>query len=514
MRSFLRVVASLVVVCGGLPGASPGDASARINAPEGGSLIDAVKSGNVQAVNLALRQHGDPNEAEADGTTPILRAVQEGRADILAALIAAGANVNARNNFGISPLALSLTNGSPAMTLQLLKAGADPKVPVPEAGNALLAAARTGESEVLTALIKAGMNVNEAEPKTRQTALMWAAAEGHEPAVRTLLAAGADIKARSSRNESPLFFAVRKGDIGVVDALLGAGADVNERADPAAGNRQGAGATPLDPAVKGDSMLVVSIMNAHFALADFLLKKGADPNAVGARWTALHALSRIRDYEEMQYPPPIIRPNDMDSLELGKSLLAHGANPNIRGRTTVARRDGGDQNYKDLIGATPFFLAAKSGDVPYMRLLLAGGADPNIPIDDHTTPLMVAAGIGCVPGQWIEQERDVLAAVKMLVEELHADVNAVNDDNETAVQGGVCRNADSVIQYLVDKGAKLNIKNMDGQTALDEAVDGINRSDRMKGPRIIIFHSPEHTISLVKKLTEEQRAAESASARR
>ena len=72
----------------------------------------------------------------------------------------------------------------------------------------------------------------------------------------------------------------------------------------------------------------------------------------------------------------------------------------------------------------------------------------------------------------------------------------------------------AMIQYLVDKGAKLNIKNMDGQTALDEAVDGINRSDRMKGPRIIIFHSPEHTISLVKKLTEEQRAAESASARR
>jgi hypothetical protein len=93
-------------------------------------------------------------------------------------------------------------------------------------------------------------------------------------------------------------------------------------------------------------------------------------------------------------------------------------------------------------------------------------------------------------------------------------VNAVNDDNETAVQGGVCRNADSVIQYLVDKGARPNIKNMDGQTALDEVTDGINRSDRMKGPRIIIFHSPEHTIALVKKLTEEQRAAESQTAGR
>ena len=447
----------------------------------------------------------------------LLRAVQEGRLDTLASLIAAGANVNAKNEFGITPLAWSLTNGSPAMTLELLKAGANPKIPVPEAGTPLLAAARTGNANVINALIEAGVDVNEAEPRTGQTALMWAAAEGHESAVRALLAAGASIKVRSSRKESPLFFAVRKGSIGVVDALLAAGADVNERADPAAGGRAGggvAGLAPIDPSVRGDSMLVVAIMNAHFSLADFLLKKGADPNEIGARWTPLHTLSRVRDYEEMQYPPPMIAPGDMDSLELGKSLLAHGANPNIRGRTTVARRDGGDQNYKDLIGATPFFLAAKSGDVPYMRLLLSSGADPNIPIDDHTTPLMVAAGIGCVPGQWIEPERDVLAAVKLLVEELKADVNAVNDDNETPVQGGVCRNADSVIQYLVDKGARLNIKNVDGQTALDEVTDGICRSDRMKGPRIIIFHSPEHTIALVKKLTEEQRAVESQTAGR
>src|SRR6202043_891635 len=96
---------------------------------------------------------------------------------------------------------------------------------------------------------------------------------------------------------------------------------------------------------------------------------------------------------------------------------------NAAGKTTVVRRTGGDQNYKDLIGATPFFLAAKSGDVPYMRMLLAAGANPKTPLNDHTTPLMVAAGIGCVPGQWIEPEHDVLAAVKILVEELKADVN-------------------------------------------------------------------------------------------
>jgi ankyrin repeat protein len=384
---------------------------------------------------------------------------------------------------------------------------------VPELGTTLLAAAHTGNPDVIQALLKAGVDVNQPEPETKQTALMRAAAEGHEMAVKALLAAGADSKVRSAKGETALFFAVRGGYISVADKLIAAGSDVNERASTnAGGGRRGGGA--MNNKVLGDTMLVVAIVNAHFGMANFLLSKGADPNLVGTNWTALHALARIRDYEEMQYPPPMITPGDMDSLELGKSLLAHGADPNARGTEAAVRRPGGDQNYKDLLGATPFFLAAKSGDVPYMRLLISAKADVTIPETDNTTPLMVAAGVGCVPGQWIEQERDVLAAVKLLVEELKADVNSVNDHKETAIHGAVCRGADSVIQYLVDKGAKLNIKDEDGQTPLDTGVDGLNRAVSINGPRIIIFHFPDHTVALVKKLTEEQRAADSATARR
>jgi ankyrin repeat protein len=147
-----------------------------------------------------------------------------------------------------------------------------------------------------------------------------------------------------------------------------------------------------------------------------------------------------------------------------------------------------------------------------MKLLVAAGADVTIPEDDNTTPLLVAAGIGCVPGQWIESEKDVLAAVKLLVEELHADLNAVNREKETPLHGAVCRGADSVIQYLVDKGAKFNMKDEDGQTALDVAVDGLNRAVSINGPRIIIFHFPDHTVALAKRLAEKQRATGSATA--
>jgi ankyrin repeat protein len=313
-----------------------------------------------------------------------------------------------------------------------------------------------------------------------------------------------------------LFFAVRKGSLGVVDALLAAGADVNERAGANASDNSRS-FTGQKEVLPGDSMVVVAIVNAHFSLADFLLKKGTDPNLSGANWTALHALARVRNYEEMQYPPPMITPGDLDSLELAKHLITHGANLNARGALEAVQRPsfgaGGDQNYKDFIGATPFFLAAKGGDVPYMKLLVAAGADVTIPEEDNTTPLMVAAGVGCVPGQWIEPEKDVLGAVKLLVEELKADVNALNKEKETPLHGAVCRGADSVIQYLVDKGAKFDIKDEDGQTALDVAVDGLNRPVRINGPRIIIFHFPDHTVALMKKLAEKQGGAGSSIAR-
>jgi ankyrin repeat protein len=189
-----------------------------------------------------------------------------------------------------------------------------------------------------------------------------------------------------------LFFAVRAGDLAVVDSLLTAGADVNQR-------------TPVDEpklSPAGDTMLVTAIANGHFGLADFLLNKGADPNAAGTRWPPLHALVRIRNYEESQYPPPKTAEGDLDSLELARHLLAHGEEPNAKAATKTARKNPGDMNYTEFKGATPFFLAAKAGDIPMMRLLLSVRADPTTPIDEHTTPLMAAAGVGCVPKQWIE----------------------------------------------------------------------------------------------------------------
>jgi len=461
------------------------------------SVVDAVKAGNLALVQKRLQLRGDPNAADPDGTTALHWAVQADRLDMVEALVAAGAKVKVANRWGVTPLALAVTNGNSGITQSLLRAGADPRSPVPETGTPLLTAARSGNPDVIKALLAAGVSANEPEETSGQTALMWAAADDHPAAVKTLLAAGADVQKQSRKKDTALFFAVRTGDVALVDALLAAGADVNGRA-------------PLDQpklSTAGDTMLVAAIANGHFGLADFLLNKGADPNAAGTRWPPLHALVRIRNYEESQYPAPKTAEGDLDSLELARHLLAHGADPSAKAATKTARRNPGDMNYTEFKGATPFFLAAKAGDVPMMRLLLSAKADYRTPIDEHTTPLMVAAGVGCVPGQWIEPERDIFEAVKLLVDELKADVNAVNDRNETALHGAVCRGADSVIRYLVDKGAKLNVKDVEGKTPLDMALNGIFRGDSIGTPPVIVLKFPEHTQILMKKLTAPEPSA-------
>lgn len=448
----------------------------------------------------------DLNQTEPDGTTSLHRAVQQDRLDMVKTLISAGANVNAKNRYGVNPIVLAATNGNASITAELLKAGADVQVRVPETGSVLMAAARTGNPEVIKLLLAAGADVNFAESGSGQTPLMWAAAEGHPEAVQALLAGGAKAGAEARDKKTALFFAVRRGEISVVDALLAAGADVNTRTAPqplpTCDNcrifRTGTMYSPF-----GDSMLVIAIMNAHFEVADLLLRKGADPNAAGTHWSPLHVLIRIRNYEEAQYPAPQGK-GTLDSLEFAKRLLAHGANPSARAEAYTSKRPGGDQNYDEFKGATPFFLAAKAGDLPMLRLLLAANADYTTPTELHTTPLMVAAGVGCVTGQWIEPEHDILETVKLLVEELKADVNIRNDRNETALHGAACRAMDSVVQYLADKGAVLDVRNSDDMRPLDIVVDGIAKPVSIGGVPIEKIGYSDHTAALLRKLMTDR----------
>src|SRR5262245_33677953 len=111
-------------------------------AGDAGSLVEAVKAGNIPAIQAMLQQRRDPNEREKDGTAALHWAVHNRQPEVVDLLIRAGAGVNVKNRYGMTPLALAVTNGDLAITERLLKAGADLHGEVPETGAVLLTAAR------------------------------------------------------------------------------------------------------------------------------------------------------------------------------------------------------------------------------------------------------------------------------------------------------------------------------------------------------------------------------------
>jgi len=498
------------------PGTPPANAAAKtVYAPaakQESPLVDAVRKGDKQAVQALLKKKVDVNAPLSDGATALHWATYLNDADTTATLLRAGANVNAKNNYGVTPLALAAKQGNAAIVEQFLKAGADPNDPANflNAGETpLMNAARAGNVDSVNLLIRAGAAINARETWNGQSALMWAAAEAHAPVVRALLEGGADIHERSNAGTTPLIFAVRKGDIPTVNEMLAAGASVNEKRPDLA--------TPL----------LVAIINGHEDLVDLLLDKGADPNAEGGS-TALSVQGMRARAQRITLKTPSHREQlrdtgteggngnnnswgrplqaavhvanwhisdefisvNIDRLRVMKSLIKHGADVNGR-NTDMEPRWSGARYRRRQVGSTAFLFAAKSADLEAMKLLLENGADPKINTGLNINALMLAAGIAWASNQDRASEEQVLEVVKFLVEDLKFDVNAVADTGETAMHAAAYRGANSVVQYLFDKGAKLDVQDLSGRTPLRVA-DGVEYGNS--------FAANPQTAELLRKL--------------
>ena len=443
-----------------------------------GALLDAVRNGALAEVRALLRQDADANEAQPDGTTALHFAVHRNDVETATLLIEAGASVDAANRYGVRPLYLASQNGSAEMVSALLRHGADANGALPEGEPALMTAARTGDVPTIEVLLAAGANVNAAEGWRGQTALMWAAAENNAPAVDVLLAAGADLDATSDGGEfTALKFAVRAGAVDATRALLEAGADVEEAL--------------LD----GTSLLVLAVTNAHYELAGVLLEHGADPNAAAQGWTALHQIAWSRRWNMGFNLPGPSPTGDLDSLELARRLVARGADIDAR---QDAEPVDGNRNKLNRIGATPFLLAAKSADLPLMRVLLELGADPAITTEAGTTALMAAAGVGIwAPGENPGTHEEALAAVKLAFEVGGGGVDDVDANGETALHGAVYRGgAIPIIEFLAAQGAKLDVVNALGWMPVTVA-DGVEYTPA------VLKRYPE-AAALLRRLMREQ----------
>ena len=294
---------------------------------------------------------------------------------------------------------------------------------------------------------------------------------------------------------TPLLFAARQGDAASVTALLDAGA-------------------PIDKPAGGDSTtpLLMAVINGHLDLAAFLLDRGANPSLASDNGvTPLHAALNVQWAPRALYPQPrTYLQQKLTYLDFMKRLLDKGVDPNVRLTKKVWYQE---YNFPllgvDEIGATPFWRAAYAADVDAMKLLIAHGADPNIPtikpagrprtgdaggretIEDVSglppvpiagpgiPPLQAAAGSGYGEGFAGNSHRTApggfLPAVKYLVEELRADVNGRDHEGNTALHHAAARGDVPMIEYLVARGADVKALNRAGETTADMANSPVSR---------------------------------------
>jgi ankyrin repeat protein len=433
-------------------------------------LIEAARERNTEAVRALLKGRADVNATQGDGSTALHWAAHRDDVTIAELLIKAGARIDATTDTGVTPLHLACTNRSPLMVERLMQAGANPNATLERGKTALMECARTGDLRAVKALLARGADVNRKEPLHDQTALMWAISQQHPDVVEALLEVGADVHARSRAypqtvtserqritgreklsyevfkgGSTALLFAARVGDVESARLLLRAGANVE------------------DALADGSSALLVASYSGQQAVGQLLLDNGADPNNTVKGYTALHTA--------------VLK----GGLDLVKSLLAHGAQPNVRiTKPTPIRLLSQDfELAPEVLGATPYWLAARYLDGDLLRALHAGGADPRMALKDGNTPLMTAIGLGVLgsmsrrgirveDGGKLAAESEIEAVVAILLEQ-GADINAISESGDTALHVAALEGLDLVVKRLAERGADLNLRNYKGQTPLDLA---------------------------------------------
>jgi ankyrin repeat protein len=446
----------------------------------GVELVDAVKKGDKDGIRALLKQRANVNAAEPDGATALHWAVQGNDPEMVDLLIRAGADPRVANRFGATPLSIAAEGAAGAVIARLLDAGADVNSTVGTYGQTvLMTAARYGNTDGVRTLLDRGAYADARETNRGQTALMWAAAEGHADAITLLLKHGADHAVRSVDRDTSgpprivsgtpvavvlrggltaLLFAARQGQSGGVKALLDGGADVNL------------------PDTDGNSALVLAILNTHYDIAQLLLDRGADPNTANKDgrtplFTAVEMAAPVKS------PLPARREDGaIVASDIVRSLLKKGADANARLKAAAPiEKVAFDHGDKALAaGATPLMAAVRRASIETIKLLLDAGADPKLGHEkDGLNALMLAAGLrwnNNFPGT----EAQALETVRTLVA-LGLDINAATDTGETALHGAATRGADSIVEYLVENGAKVDAKTKDGKTPLDLAMGAGDR---------------------------------------
>jgi len=456
-------------------------------------LADKIQAGDRKAALALIAAGANVNQTQPDGSTPLHWAVYRVDRELVAALLRRGAKAGTVNKYGASPLAEAARVANVELAGMLLEAGADANVSNEDKETPLLLAARTGNVPMARLLVQHGADVNRREAYRDQSALMWAAAENHGEMVEFLVSQKAELDVRAKSTDwdtqisseprvqyrptgglTPLLYAARAGCLRCVTSIVGAGANVDK------------------PNPDGMTPMMMALDNGYPAVAQYLLDHGANPHTWD--WwgrTPLYVAVTMRGGPDSRQGP---RPPE--SLAFITAVLDAGVNPNPQLAFKEPSRGGRDNRFRDDLlttGATPLLRAAQTFDNDVVRALLAHGALVDLPNASGVTPFMAAAGVGARTGSSVlgpGAPDNVIALSLETMEMLRkagADVNAritdvtsltgriartntmTNKQGQTALFHVAELGRTAVVKYQLEHGAKADMKDDAGRTALDVA---------------------------------------------
>ncbi|HEY2018088.1 MAG TPA: ankyrin repeat domain-containing protein [Bryobacteraceae bacterium] len=506
-------------------------ANVKVGTREGAitPLFMACTNGNAAIIDVLLAAGAEANSVNANGTTALMTAAASGSVDAVKVLLDHGADPKAKEKVhGQTALMFAAALNRDAVIRVLMTRGADPNVTTevkkvervrfdqdgnivedkPAAaggrgGAPATAGGRGGGRGARAAQAAPAMPTGAAEVAADEAADAQAAAEALKKANDAaksdldVLARGLQLKSaqylvakakpragdvafRAPRRVGPeamggmtaLIYAAREGHMAAARALVETGADLN--------------------VLNADkfSALVMAITNGHLDLAKYLLDRGADPKlATASGLTALYATVDVQWAPHAWFPQPATDQEKISHLDLMKALIEHGADVNAQVNEKLWFRSfTNDYTWVDPAGATTFWRAAQSSDVPAMRLLVAHGADPKMPTKAGDTPLLAASGIGWAANWSVNAPLPLIDAVKYCVE-LGNDVNAADQRGYTALHGAAYLGNNDMVNFLVEKGANVKAKTKAGDTVADMA----NGPTRFGQPHL-------ETVALLEKL--------------
>ncbi|CAG7941765.1 unnamed protein product [Penicillium nalgiovense] len=388
---------------------------------QGSALHWAASQGQLRTAQESLRQGAQIDSRDRKtGKTPLIQSVHCDHADIVALLLAHGADPHAKGDGGPNDAIRSaVIRNKAAVARVLLDNGVDPNL-TSHRGSLLHLAAETAHNNreaVARVLIEKGANIESMEGG--ETPLQVACGSGSVEVARCLIESGARLDTRGRSGSSLLHRATN--EVKTVKLLVEKGADIEVEDEQ--------GETPLHRAC----------WNGRAETAAFLLDQGADIEARSLSGKTPLLLAVLWESTVCKQPGPA----SMTTL-----LLERGANPSR----------GNDSNI------TPLHCVTSKGTTGLFKLLLQYGADVEPKTRLGSTPLHSLADFGS-----LESARHLL--------QKGADAQPRNGEGNTPLHLAARRSDAEFVGLLLEAGADRLVKNHKGQLPVHLASEGARKSE-------------------------------------